>query len=67
MRMDAQLATAYRQKQITSRDYFSHPLRDSGANVAELSEYESVMAANSRTEFWSPASLKRVTMKRFKR
>lgn len=67
MRMDAQLATAYRQKQITSRDYFSNPLRDSGAYVAELSEYESVMAANSRTEFWSPASLKRVTMKRFKR
>lgn len=67
MRMDAQLATAYRERLITSRDYFSHPLRNNGYSSETVSESETVAAANRRTEFWSPAALRREASAKFKR
>lgn len=67
MRMDAQLATAYRQKQITSRDYFAHPLRNNGLVNDMYSEFDSVKAANQRAEFWNPANIRRESAKKLKR
>ena len=59
MRMDAQLAFAYRDKQITSWDYFLHPLRNNGYSSEDVSEQKTIAAANRRTEFWNPAVVRR--------
>ena len=68
MRMDAQLAFAYRDKQITSRDYFMHPLHNNGYSMEDGSELSSIAIANRRTEFWNPAVVRReYAAKSFKR